>query len=387
VCSDEREHPPGKPGAVVKCPSECRPTEEPLGASAVRSLARSGTGLLLVVLLASPTVARAQPLPETIQRLPPIEAGMDGAPRGLEGPTFRMAGDPPELRRPEDVLGPFAPGYVPLVEPADLADGPHLRPYKDTFFQKLSFTGTQIFKDGSEGLGLFEADVFAAFAVPAPTTKTPLLLIPSLETTFVDGPSALALPSQLYAAHFDFMWLPRVGERWRGMLMASPGWYSDFQGDATDSFRFVGQAVARYDWVLDRFQLVAGAAYINRINRRWLPVAGIIWKPTDEWSFDLVFPQGKIGRRIGWGAEHEHWLYLAGGFGGNNWRVERPGGTTDNLALMDWRLMLGWERKRDGGAGVNVEVGYVFSREAEFDSTDTTYDFGATLLLRGIVAF
>jgi hypothetical protein len=183
------------------------------------------------------------------------------------------------------------------------------------------------------------------------------------------------------------MWLPRVGERWRGMLTASPGWYSDFQGEAADSFRFVGQAIARYDWTPDRLQLVAGAAYINRINRRWLPVVGIIWKPTDEWSFDLVFPQGKIGRRIVWGPDHEHWLYLAGGFGGNNWRVKRPSGDTDILAILDWRLMLGWERRRDGGAGLNFEVGYVFSRELEFDSSDTIYDFGPTLLLRGIVAF
>ena len=344
-------------------------------------------GIALVV--AEPVLA--EQLPEIVHRLPPIEAGRDGGgPFADEAPAFRLARDPPEYRTPEEVLPsrlPQLPEWPQLLESPQLSESPHLTDHKDSFFQKLSLSGAYILQDGSDGLGQVETVLFATFAVPAPTTDWPLLLIPTLEPTALNGPAALALPSWVYAAHLDLMWLPKFGERWLGVLAVSPGWYSDFQGDAADSFRLTGQAVVRYDWTPNRLQFVLGAAYINRINRTWLPVAGAIWKPTDDWNCQVIFPEAKIGRRMGWGVDYEHWLYLAGGFGGNNWRVQRPDGESDILAILDWRVMVGWERKTNGGAGLYAELGYVFSRELEFESSGIIYPFGNTLLVRAGIAF
>lgn len=334
----------------------------------------------VLVVTALATMAAAE-LPEPIQPLPPIEADFGSAPVAAGGdPAFRLASDPPAYRTPEDVLATEVP---PLP-------GPQLSEYKKSFFQKLSFTATEVLRDGDGGLGQFETELFAAFAVPAPTVEWPLLLSPTLEVTFLDGPDAVALPPRLYAAYLDLMWVPRLSERWLGILAVAPGWYSDFEGSADDAFRLTGRALVRYDWQPGRLQIVLGAVYVNRMDSPWIPAAGVIWKPNQDWNLELVFPRAKLARRIGWGLDYEHWVYLGGSFGGNDWSIQRPGnpaGPRDTLALRDWRLTLGWERKLDGGAGLAVELGYVFSRQYELASTGIEYDLDDTLLVRGIVAY
>ena len=341
--------------------------------------------LCLVFLGRSPN-ASAQP-PGVIRALPPIDAeaprsqlpAVDGPffeQPSMGEPTYRVASDPTMLRSPEEVLA------APDVH----LTGPHPTSHKDTFFQKLSFTGTEVFPDGSDGLGIFETELFAAFAVPAPTTKTPLILIPSLEVDFVDSPSYATLPATLYAAYFDFMWLPKIGDRLQGVISAAPGWYSDFEDGTDDSFRLTGRGIARYDWTPDHLQLVLGVAYLGRVHTKILPVAGVIWKPRDDWNLELVFPKAKIARRTAWGPGFEHWVYLGGGFGGDNWSVLDPSGTRTKLVMRDWRVTLGWERKMNGGAGFGFETGYVFSREFEYVSSGVVYEPDGTLLLRAFLA-
>jgi hypothetical protein len=344
-----------------------------------RSAGRHARDLLLpVVLLAaalgSPPAGLAE-LPETIRRLPPIEAApslIPGAP--IDPPALLLARDPAQFRAPEEVLPP---------------QGPALTSHKQGFFQKLSYTGTQVFRDGSGGLGIFENEFFAAFALPAPTTDTPLVIIPALEWHLLDGPSYVDLPARLYATYLDFMWLPKVGDRLRGIVSVAPGWYSDFEGGdgGADEFRLTGRGIARYDCIPDQLQLVLGVVYLNRHHNKIIPAAGVIWKPSEDYNFELVFPKAKIARRLSWGPGFEHWVYLTGGFGGNNWSILGTTGDRETLIMKDWRVTLGWERKMNGGAGFLVEVGYVFQREIELPGRSVTYYPDDTLLLRGGFAF
>lgn len=325
--------------------------------------------LLLVLALASD--ASAQP-PGGLRRLPPL--GGDSTfvvPLANDEPMARFASDPLEYHRPEDVLA--------TVEP-------HVTAHKDGFFQKLSLTATPILRNGSSDLGIVETEIFAAFAVPAPTTDWPLLLIPTFETQFLDAPNIPEMPDQVFAALVDFMWLPKFGERWQGILSVSPGWYSDFQSGSGDGYRLSGRAIVRYDWHPDRLQLVLGALFLNRVKTKWIPAAGLIWKPSDDWSMDLVFPKAQIARRISHGPGFENWLYLAGGFGGNNWDISTDLGK-DTLVLRDWRLSAGWELKRDGGAGLKFELGYVFFRDYEFVSNGVEIPLSDTVMFRGVAAF
>jgi len=327
--------------------------------------------LVLLAVLSAGRNGRAEP-PDIIHPLPPVDATLSLLPPApADGPQARLASDPSEYRMPEELLPPEAP---------------HLTSHKNSFFQKVSFTATEVFPDGGDGLGILETELFAACALPAPTTDMPLVIIPTLETYFVDSPSYAELPDQLYAPYLDLMWLPKISPSLLGILSVGTGWYSDFQGP-DDGFRLTGRAIARYDWTPDRVQLVLGVLYINRYHTKLIPAAGVIWKPNDDLNLEMTFPQAKLARRLRWGPGFENWVYLAGGFGGNSWSIVNAAGDPDVLILTDWRLMLGWEQKRDGGAGYRVEIGYVFSREIEFASTPATLCPDATLLVRGGVAF
>ncbi len=328
--------------------------------------------LLWLVGLVLPAVGQMQ-APFRDGRLPAVESGReDQGPFETVATRSFLASDPAEFVLPEDVL---------------TLDEPHLSAYKQGFFQKLSFTTTGIVPDGSDGLGILETELFAAFALPAPTTNTPLVLTPTLSIDFVDQPAYVALPSELYGLWLDLMWLPKFGPRSTGILAIAPGWYSDFQDGGDESFRLTGRALLRYDWFPDRLQLVLGTVYTNRMSNRWIPAAGLIFNPNPDLSLDLIFPRAKIARRTARGLGFEHWVYLAGGFGGNDWTIVQPDGSRDKLGLLDWRIALGWERKMHGGAGIHFEVGYVFSREIRFASEPETFRPNDTVLLRAGIAF
>jgi len=327
--------------------------------------------LALIALLGASRSGRSDQ-PEIIRHLPPVDATESAWPWTSAGPSQTLlASDPREYRAPEDVL-PLQP--------------PGLTSHKNGFFQKLSFTATEVFADGGAGLGIFETELFAAFALPAPTTEMPLVIMPALDMQFPDSPAYAALPGTLYGPNLDLIWMPRCGPRLQGILSVGAGWYSDFEGQ-DDGFRLTGRAIARYDWTPDQLQLVLGVLYINRYHTKLIPAAGVVWKPNDDLNFELVFPQLKLARRLTRGPGFENWVYLAGGFGGNSWSIVDTAGDPNVLILRDWRILVGWEQKRDGGAGFRFEAGYVFSREIEFAAQAITFHPDDTLLVRGGIAF
>ena len=118
----------------------------------------------------------------------------------------------------------------------------------------------------------------------------------------LNGPSNRDLPEQLREAYVDFTWLPRFTERWTGILGIAPSIYSDLETSVSDAFRLTGTALARYDLFPGRWQLVFGVLYLNRQDITWLPAGGLIWTPTPNVRYEMLFPQPKLSHRIGWGA-------------------------------------------------------------------------------------
>lgn len=336
-----------------------------------RSLLRAG--LLFswqMVFLAAPLAGQSL---ERTGPLPPIDMIPAQPTPSMAGePPFLLARDPLEYRGPEELLPPA---------------GPNLEPYKKTFFQKLSLNVTELLPGGSEGLGILESELQATFALPAPTTDMPLLLIPTLRMDLVDDSQQVPLPEQLYMGILEFMWLPRIGTRTQAMLAIAPGWYSDFEAGDSGAFRLTGRAILIYDHKPGRTKLALGAVYLDRTHSQWIPAGGVIFTPNPELNFELIFPEAKIARRTSWGLGFEHWIYLTGGFGGSDWSVIRPDGSRDTLGLLDWRITAGWERKMNGGAGFHVEAGYVFAREIRFASSSEKANPDSTLLLRAGFAF
>ena len=170
------------------------------------------------------------------------------------------------------------------------------------------------------------------------------------------------------------------------LLAVSPGYYSDFQVRDADAFRVTGKGILIHDTIPDRLQLVGGVVYLGRDNLKILPVGGAIWTPTDYLRFELIFPKPKLAACFNAGFGYQDWLYTTAEYGGNTYSVERISGTHDKVTLQDYRILLGVERKLNGGTGYSLEAGYVFGRRVTYLSGGG-FEPGDTILLRAGVVF
>jgi len=317
-----------------------------------------------------------------------------------QAPMRRAIVDGPGFAPP--ALQPFAgppPGGAPLGLPpvdvgaADLSVtrdnlryGPQLPEFKDGLFQLLFGSATWINDSRADGLDLVELDAYLGLALPMPTADWPLVIGSSLYVTLLDGAEALELPEEVYEATMDFMWMPKLTERWTAITAVKVGMYSDFES-LDGAFRLSGKALLRWQPRNERLQWVAGVLYLNREDVSWLPAGGVIWKPTDRLTCDLVFPQPKIAYRSNWGDRFVDQLYLAGEFGGNSYRYSRTTGVRDTLTLRDLRLLLGYERLFGAGAKCFAELGYVFGRQMEFAAVPGEIDLDSALLVRAGLSY
>lgn len=361
-----------------------------------RACPRFGALLRVLALWAVSSSAMAQ-LPE-----PPLPAWPPAAgERRVEPALPHIRFPDQDWRADHDSTLPPPPGWVagefaglaatlgssPESEPLDpgdeltLATG-RLAAHRDGFFQKLSLTGAWLSGGGQDGFGIVEARSFVTVAVPLPTRDFPLLITPGFDVTSLAGPACPDLPPLLYDAYLDCMWLPKLAERWLGILSVAPGIYSDFDALPDEALRIKGKGLVRYDWVPGRVQVLAGVLYLHRFSVNLLPAGGIVWDPADDWHLELLFPRPKIAYRWTASALHEDWAYLAGEFGGDTYAIRRGPDNGDMLELLDWRIFAGLERKTPGGGSLRLEGGYVFGRDIQFASGRGDRRLADTVLIR-----
>ncbi|WP_425613901.1 hypothetical protein NA78x_003745 [Anatilimnocola sp. NA78] len=307
---------------------------------------------------------------------------------GQAGPGYMMPG---EMHIPSGGYDPLNMPEQPAVSAVQYnVDGTQkLNPYKSGFFQKLSLSAAWL-GDGTDptDLGITEIESSLTVALPAPIRDWPLFITPGFNMYLISDPGgAQDLPPRLYTAYVDFTWAPLFLQHHRLLLSVAPSVYSDFEADHPDAFRLTGKAIYAWDYVPERLQFVAGVLYLNRDNIRLLPAGGLIWKPTPDFNFELIFPKPKIATRVNVGAGYEDWIFVTAEFGGNTWAIERANGTSDKVTWADYRLMAGYERRVDGGGGYRLEVGYVFGRTLEYSSGIGDFDPRSTFILRGGITF
>jgi hypothetical protein len=278
------------------------------------------------------------------------------------------------------------------VAPATPAPGqPRLPPgVRNGFFQKLLFESDWLAPGGSEGLGITDVQLQGIFALPCPRRDTPLVLTPGFGVHYLQGPPQPDLPPQLHEGYVDFRWLAQVTPQFGLDLAITPGIFSDFQQSSTNAFRLTGHAAAAWTWN-ETTKFVLGAAYLDRPDVEWIPIGGLIWTPTDDVKFDLVFPHPKISHRIRWfadsGDDVQHWAYVAGEFTGDAWAIRRTDGSNDLVVLSDYRLVLGIERKINEGLSSRLEIGYVFGRRVRYRSDTPDFHPTDTVMLRGGLSY
>ena len=118
-----------------------------------------------------------------------------------------------------------------------------------------------------------------------------------------------------------------------------------------------------------------------------MPVAGLIYTPTDDVEYQLLFPTPRVAWRLGRSAipgQDEQWVYVQVEYGNSAWAFQQDDGTPDVLASRDFRLIFGWEHKIVGGIFSKFEAGYVFGRDIQLASQgNNDISLDSTLLLRG----
>jgi len=162
-------------------------------------------------------------------------------------------------------------------------------------------------------LGDNDLELQVIFAVPCPTIHSPLVITPGYGVQYLQGPKHPDLPPQLQDGYVDFRWLSQVTPTLGLDLAITPGVFSDFDQESGKAFRVPGHGAAAWTWN-ETTKFVLGAAYLDRPDVEWIPIGGVIWTPSDEVTFDLVFPHPKISRRVYWGGQQgesvQDWAYV-----------------------------------------------------------------------------
>jgi hypothetical protein len=240
----------------------------------------------------------------------------------------------------------------------------------------------QTLPTGEQGLGVTSLDVRGTLKF----ARVPFLFVtPRGGWHFLDGPPTTDLPPRLYDLSVDTTIYMPLNDRWTVQASLAPGFYTD--GKATkDAFRMTGRALAFYVWSPE-LQLAGGFVYLGRKDVVALPAAGLVYTPTDDLKFDLMFPKPRAGYRYHHDLERERWVYCSGELGGGSWAVRRVSGDDDVASYRDFQLLVGIEHKEPGVINWQLEGGYAFSRRVEYISKTGDTDLPSTAVLRVVLSY
>jgi hypothetical protein len=265
------------------------------------------------------------------------------------------------------------------------------------FMQEIRLTGEWIFGESDpDAVGITSSEVSATFAIPAFGWQTPFLITPGFALHLFDGPDTVAptfadLPPQTYDAFLDVGWNPQVNNWFGAELGVRTGVYTDFEHFSSDSFRIMGRGIGVIR-VAPALQAKIGVVYIDRNDIKLLPVAGVVWDPSPDAHYEIIFPRPKLARRWVTLANHNLWYYVAGEYGGGSWTIVRAGPPefVDAVDYNDIRVLLGLEWLPEAQSGLHgfLEIGYVFERELFYVSrAPDDFELDDTFMFRGGIAF
>jgi hypothetical protein len=113
--------------------------------------------------------------------------------------------------------------------------------------------------------------------------------------------------------------------------------------------------------------LKLGVVYIDRNDLKLLPVAGIVWEPSAQKHWEIVFPYPKLACYWTTTGNTQVWWYVGAEYGGGAWtytRVDRPDfGASDRLDINDIRVYVGLDWRNLNRWNGFLEAGYVFNRQ------------------------
>jgi len=290
-----------------------------------------------------------------------------------------------------DVLGEERLGTQPVVPPPPTEAPPSPAP-ASSFLAKFDYT--YLPDIGSDGFGIQDIEVSSKTTVNLGDPWGPIWVTPGFGVHCWQGPDSrfpcgcpVDMPGAVYDLYVDLGWRPRPYEWLFLDFQFTPGIYTDFHNTDSSMFRPRGRALAIVA-LSERFQMVAGILYTNRLRTTMIPAGGIMWKPNDDTQVDLVFPAPKISRRVLTTGETKWWAYVAGEFGGGAWAIERAAGFDDSVDYTDLRALVGVEAVSANNHKAHLECGYVFARRISYGSERPgSFDPTPTIVLRAGVSY
>jgi hypothetical protein len=242
------------------------------------------------------------------------------------------------------------------------------------------------------GLEFYEAGVnFPIYPVFGPP---PPLVNLGVAYTNLDAPLTAGLPSDLYQTDMGLAWMRRLNDRWMMRLMAGTSFNTDGNNDSSDAWRFRGGVFAIYQRDT-RWTWTFGAIALGRNDLPVVPAVGVIHQPNSAVRLDLVMPRPRLAFLLVDQGPRQQWGYVGAGLNGTTWGVERADGMDDQLTYGDFRAMIGWESTPTPEPGIpftrgrklGAEIGYVFSRDFEWEHQGSKIRLDDTWMLRGSVSF
>ena len=269
--------------------------------------------------------------------------------------------------------------------------GPTLARYKRGFFQSLGGSHTWVGRGADDSFGLHHTRAFMSVAVPLPRRDFPLVIQSSFGLYSFSGPDSFDVPSRLYESALSLIWLPKLSERWQGIVAVAPGIYSDFDAATSDSLRIKGLGLLKHHWN-EQLEVQMGVVYLDRADITVVPAVGFVWRPNDDTLFEMSMPRPRIARRIFAGFDptygpRETWIYMVGELGGETWTVETGPSSHRLMSLREYRLLAGIEGVRNGGGGWRIESGIALDRRLLFTGPDQTIRGDDAFVLRASVTW
>jgi len=199
-----------------------------------------------------------------------------------------------------------------------------------------------------------------------------------------DGPSnpVQGLPGQVYRLGWDFEYAT-PGEAPVSLLAGfTPSVNSDFsQQTSSDAWQFDGRLALFFNhssywtWVL-------GVTVWDRVDTFVLPYAGVIYTPSPQWEFRLLFPEARISYYMGRFYGERVWLYANAEYHVEAYEVELgSSGAKDAIQIEDWRALVGLRFDRQVYAKF-IEAGWVFDRDVEFKGSTPDFEIRSGFIAR-----